>query len=114
MNAARIASLLRELADAIEAPEVNERSWLYFIRAEGGPWKIGIAMGPQRRREELQTGNHLQLRLVYSLPGGKSVERAAHAAFEHLRVRGEWFRDDWFIRDFVFTLQAIEAEAEAA
>ena len=106
MNTRLVAALLRELADALER---GEESCLYFIRAQGGPIKIGIAGAPTRRREELQPGNHLQLRLVHWVPGGRPAERLAHDAFAPLRIRGEWFRPEPVLLDFIFTL--IEGEA---
>lgn len=59
----------------------------------GGPVKIGYAASPAQRLAELQTGNHLDLRVLASFPGTLEDEAALHRRFAILRIRGEWFMD---------------------
>ena len=42
----------------------------------------------------IQTGNHLPVRLLGTVPGGLDLERALHRRFAHLRLQGEWFHWD--------------------
>lgn len=65
---------------------------VYFIQADGGPIKIGVAAHPARRLAELQTSSPYELHLLAMMPGqGALGESALHARFEHRRMRGEWF-----------------------
>lgn len=114
-----------EVAERLKAPplqELYERiadyyqenatrgSFLYFIRAgDDGPIKIGIAKLPEARRHALQPGNHVQLNVLCIFPGGAEAEQAAHRAFQHLRIRGEWFRAGADLLALIFKLgQAME------
>lgn len=65
---------------------------LYFIQSgDTGPVKIGSARDVKCRLGELQIGNHEQLRIVLVIRGAADYESVAHAVFDHLRIRGEWF-----------------------
>lgn len=77
--------------------------FVYFIAASGtGNVKIGFsADDPNKRLRSLQTGCPNELELLYSEPGAVADEKAYHALFAHLRVRGEWFRDDTELRAFL-------------
>ena len=63
----------------------------YFIQAESGPIKIGLAIDAIARLAELQTGNHELLRLIGTVGGGRVAERGLHRRFAEHRIRGEWF-----------------------
>lgn len=94
LKAPPIQDVLARLSEYYRANETRG-SFLYFIRAgEDGPIKIGHAKLPDARRHALQPGNHVQLNVVCIFPGGVDAEVAAHFAFRHLRIRGEWFRPE--------------------
>jgi hypothetical protein len=62
----------------------------YVIAADGlGLVKIGIANNPEARRRFLQTGQPMDLHLLWSVEGAYEV--ALHKRFEEYRTRGEWF-----------------------
>lgn len=110
----RVRALLQELD---QATVLHEHSYdlpmLYFIQAgDDGPIKIGHASSPRERIWDLQSGNHLQLRLLLELPGTVAAERAAHEAFSGLRIRGEWFRADRQLLAFIecFTSGSVRME----
>lgn len=63
---------------------------LYCVRS-GQHIKIGHTTDLERRMGELQCGSALFLELLLAIPGEVEDERAVHAKFKHLRVRGEWF-----------------------
>jgi len=74
---------------------VNIMAYVYFIRA-GIYTKIGVANNIQRRMEQLQTGNPLELRLACSvqMPSIKSAfyfEKLLHDEFMDKHKHGEWF-----------------------
>ncbi|MFJ7242371.1 GIY-YIG nuclease family protein [Streptomyces olivaceus] len=69
----------------------NATPTTYLIGIEGAPYvKIGYTGGdPRRRLKELQTGQPMQLTLLWSCPG--DYEADLHARFAAFRHRGEWF-----------------------
>jgi hypothetical protein len=71
---------------------LREPSFIYFIQSgEDGPIKIGLSHDPTKRLPQLQTGNHVDLRLRHVIPGDLGVEQTLHERFEPARIRGEWF-----------------------
>lgn len=78
---------------------------IYFIR-EGvsGHIKIGLTDAPWRRLDEIQTNCPGVLTLVGCLPGGPAEERAFHQRFATERARGEWFREEGALAEFVARL----------
>jgi hypothetical protein len=68
---------------------------IYFIQSgQYGPIKIGYTDNLEKRLRSLQTGNHDDLRLIYSMPGERDDEKALHTKFAKHHIRGEWFRSD--------------------
>ncbi|PHR55944.1 MAG: hypothetical protein COA43_14590 [Robiginitomaculum sp.] len=81
------------------SPIGENMAYVYFIRA-GIYTKIGVAKNIQRRMEQLQTGNPLELRLTCSIQMSsiKSAfyfERLLHDELMDKHKHGEWF----FIKD---------------
>lgn len=65
---------------------------VYFIRAgEDGPVKIGTTESVQDRLKLLQVGNHLPLRVIRMMEGGRKAEAALHRKFAEHHIRAEWF-----------------------
>lgn len=69
---------------------------VYFIQEKpNGYVKIGYVRTPEgiyNRLRSLQGGNARELSVRVLVPAaGPAVERRLHAAFDHTRVRGEWF-----------------------
>ncbi len=82
---------------------------VYFLEATGtGLVKIGKATGdPKSRVAWLQTGSAAELRLLHWIEGrNKGDEAALHRRFKHLRVRGEWFRFEGELAEYVKALMA--------
>ncbi|MEU6365733.1 GIY-YIG nuclease family protein [Streptomyces sp. NPDC046931] len=62
----------------------------YLVAADGTHLvKIGIAKDPMRRLKEHQTGQPMELHLLWSVAG--NYESDLHVHFAAYRVRGEWF-----------------------
>ncbi len=68
---------------------------IYFIRC---PYfnaiKIGKALDPERRMRGFQIGCPAKLMLIGCAIGGKREEKQFHEMFRHLHIRGEWFKAD--------------------
>jgi len=68
---------------------------IYIIQAgEDGPVKIGTAYDPYRRLASFQNAHFAELRMLAIYEGEAREEHLLHKKFEHLRIRGEWFRFD--------------------
>lgn len=71
-------------------------SYVYIIQAGSGPYKIGVAKNLERRIEQMQVGNHEELRLVAAIDfeteqRAIAVEKQLHKMYLRARIRGEWF-----------------------
>lgn len=72
----------------------NQKNCVYFVVAELAHKtlvKIGFASNMGRRMIALQIGSPVPLRIEYTHPGGRELERALHYRFKHYRSHGEWF-----------------------
>lgn len=76
---------------------------IYFIHALGtGFVKIGRCKdSPARRMKSHQIGCPHELRLVATCDGNAKTERALHERFAKSHERGEWFRLDQELVDFI-------------
>lgn len=75
---------------------------VYFVQSgEGGHIKIGTASDFPKRLQALQTGNPERLTVLGTLPGSLSEEADIHDQFSHLRARGEWFRPEPELLDYI-------------
>jgi hypothetical protein len=80
-------------------------SWIvYFIQSGGfGPIKIGKTRNElERRLTALQTASSHPLRILATLddqPASRETE--LHLKFDHLRLKGEWFRPEQDLLDFI-------------
>lgn len=73
---------------------------VYFLRA-GDFVKIGWARDVEKRIKALQTANPHELELLGVIPGCDDVERVIHQRFNALHVRGEWYRAESSLLEFV-------------
>lgn len=83
-------------------PEESRRV-VYFIEAQGlGLIKIGVATDSAAYRlGAMQTGCPVPLILKIEFRGGRDVERSYHKRFKSLRYRGEWFKKEGELRQFI-------------
>lgn len=85
---------------------------VYFIQAgENGPIKIGFAVDPRERRDNLQTAHYETLMLLGATPGGLIRERELHHLVRASRIRNEWFHPSQEVLDLVATASTDIAEA---
>lgn len=85
--------VVRYIPDYIPQSECD--GVVYFAQSgDQGPIKIGWSQDVERRILELQTANAHRLHLLGTIPGRLEDEMKTHARFAHLRMEGEWFRND--------------------
>lgn len=86
----RQSSIRRKRGHAKREPD---NVWVYFIRAERGPIKIGFsAQHPDFRAAQLQTASVFRLVVMAVVRCRPTLERELRAIFAADRVCGEWFR----------------------
>ena len=73
---------------------VLRMSSVYFVQANDGHIKIGLARDVQKRLASLQTAHAHELVLLVAIEGTFRLEQSLHRKFAHLRLRGEWFRPE--------------------
>jgi hypothetical protein len=85
------------------AKRMDGAGGLYFIQEEDhGPIKIGWTKNsPRVRLEDLQVGNPRPPHIVAMMPGTILDETRLHDRFRHLNIRGEWFRPEADLLDFI-------------
>lgn len=67
-------------------------SYVYFIQhGDWGPVKIGMAVDPEKRCCDLQTGNPEKLHVRVAVPGDRALEGELHRRFKEWHLHGEWF-----------------------
>lgn len=85
---------------------------VYFLLSEEAKAiKIGHSVSPEFRLDEYQKYSPFKLRLLGAIKGGLPKERELHRRFAHLRMRGEWFRAEPELVEFVEALLPKKTEA---
>lgn len=75
---------------------------IYFVRdAASGYVKIGFSEKPWLRFSKIQSDHPTKLDIWLVIEGDREREALLHQRFDGLRHRGEWFRVDTAIVDFV-------------
>jgi len=66
---------------------------VYLIRSNDGKYKIGISINPNKRIDQLNTGNPEKLRMIesYESSNASLIEAGLHNKYMHARQNGEWF-----------------------
>ena len=75
-------------------------SGVYFVGSQNHV-KIGHAKDIGKRARDLQTSHAEPLRLLAWEDGGQKRERELHQQFAAYRERGEWFRPEGALRDYI-------------
>ena len=80
-----------------------EKEIVYFLQQDvDGLIKIGYTSGPLRDRlKQFETGNPNRLDLLLILDGGYELEKKLHDRFHEFHERGEWFRPEKELVDFI-------------
>ena len=64
---------------------------VYFIGGDVGPIKIGMTASAANRLARIQSTCPFPVRVLASMPGGRSEEMRLHRQFAASRLHGEWF-----------------------
>lgn len=93
----------------------TDRRSVYFIQADSGLVKVGVAENPQARLAQLQTGSPARLRLIGFVPEvGAQGERALHVRFAAAHAHGEWFHPVPELMDYVRSMNQDPTRDEEA
>ncbi len=80
-------------------------SRVYFVACpEARAIKIGTTNKMAHRFSQLQVACPLELRILVTVLGGIGIEKALHAHFADIQIRGEWFRAEEDLLQFIETL----------
>lgn len=80
--------------------------FVYFIQGDsGGPIKIGYTEDVCKRLKVLQTGHFDTLIVLASFPASMKEEKNLHKKFSELQLKGEWFKPDRYLMDFIEPLK---------
>lgn len=85
---------------------------VYFI-TDGNAIKIGFSTDVLYRLGGLQVGHPAELRLLADFVGSTLDEANILRRFEHLNLRGEWFKHDPEIIDFIAELEKVRDYIES-
>lgn len=98
-----MSSVLHRLIKSEPGFNLADSQMVYFVQAktEDAPIKIGITWDLAHRIGNLRTASPYEIELLGTVLGGKDRERAIHARFAHLRIRGEWFRSEPELLEFI-------------
>ena len=91
--------------DRLTDDKISEDGCVYFVQeGEGGAIKIGYAKNPIARLKELQVANPDKLNMlgVIRVDSG-NLEYLIHKKFAHLKIRGEWFRPEKELLEYIKT-----------
>lgn len=76
---------------------------IYILRTDGSSetfYKIGYTKREMSKRiRALQTGCPYKLELVKTMQGSQDKEKEYHAILRQSRILGEWYRDDFYVRE---------------
>lgn len=90
-----------------DSPNVHGST--YFVRV-GDAIKIGAATNFKTRLQSLQTGQVELIEVLAVVPASLIDEFKTQQLFAHLRIRGEWFRND---AELLYFIEQAKAEAAA-
>jgi hypothetical protein len=86
--------MIKEEEDWEYVSSIQYNCFIYLIEnTDTGHIKIGVSRKPHRRLKQLQTGNHIPLKMLGTIQVGNAfeVESIIHKVFSKSRVHGEWF-----------------------
>lgn len=90
-----------EMPEAVAYTCPNDEKFVYFIADGYDAIKIGIADYVPSRLNSIQSAHAYRLRLLGTESGGLAREQHLHLRFEPLRLRGEWFKAEGELLDYI-------------
>ena len=87
---------------------MSKERFVYFVQqGADGPIKIGTAVDVVKRLDHLMAANSAELVVRAIIPGGAEIEGELHIRFARHVIRGEWFRPDPEIVEYMASLPAV-------
>jgi len=84
-----------------------KRKTIYFIQEESsGAIKIGFTNDLSMRQSNLKCCNPNTLKLLATVHGSIADEMRLHEKFGHLRIKGEWYKPEPELTDFIAKAQS--------
>lgn len=75
---------------------------IYFMQeTDSGAIKIGFSRNVGIRKNNMQTNNSSELKTLGLIEGSIADEMKIHQKFGHLRIRGEWYKPEAELLDFI-------------
>lgn len=84
--------------------EIDGPDRVYFIRMRD-LIKIGYTAALKQRLSSIGDTMPYPIELLHDVPGDRFSEAWHHWRFDHLRVKGEWFKDDPELLDYIKSLK---------
>lgn len=82
---------------------VKQCGTIYFVTNDQGLIKIGFTKDLKRRLTQLKNASGIELKLIATIAGNAQMELELQHRFRPHNVRGEWFRAEWPLTDFIAT-----------
>jgi hypothetical protein len=79
---------------------MNVAPQVYFVRI-GKHVKIGVTTNLKARLRSFRTSSADEITVLLAIPGDREAERRLHDLFREERIRLEFFRDCWLVREFI-------------
>ena len=90
-------------------------AYIYFIQESlNGSIKIGLSFNIQKRLFQLQRGLPQELKVIGCLEGDHADEKMLHEKFNNLWIRGEWYKPEKELLQFIEDNAKISQEAQKA
>ncbi len=86
-------------------------SYIYVMECAGFV-KIGLTQNPNSRLAICQTFSPFPVRLIGFLEGTRQQEAALHAKLSAHRVRGEWFRMEGAVADYIEYVEVLQYDVQ--
>lgn len=84
----------------VEGPDRKTEGFVYFIEA-GGHIKIGFTINVQSRVAQIETSTPFTVTVLRQEPGTMATEAAYHIRFAAQHIKGEWFRFEGGLKEFL-------------
>ena len=89
------------------AKKLKVNDFIYFIQGEnGGSIRIGYTINPAITLKSLENGYPDKLKILIVIPGDSSNAIKLQNKFEHLKLKGGWYKPDKEIFDEIKNLKA--------
>jgi hypothetical protein len=95
-----ISPILEAIPEELIATEANAVTSVYFLAA-GEKIKIGISVNIDKRIKALQTGTPDKIEVLFTITGGRRLEKYFHGRFAAEWLGGEWFSYRGAIKAFL-------------